>query len=198
MELEELIGRIFGSFIRLKPEHVGFFRERTVLKTYKAKELMLHSGAVERHFYFVKNGVQCLYLINSQGEKVIMGFSYTGSVSGVYDSFVMQQPSQLYLESITKSSLYSFTRKDFDDLFEQFPEFYVWRSNFIEMILFGRISREKEFMTLSAKERFDAFTKRCPEELMSIPQKYLASYLGMKPETFSRMRGLRVPQAPSQ
>ena len=80
---------------------------------------------------------------------------------------------------------------DFEEMFKRFPELLKWRANFAENILFGRLSREVEIMTLSAKDRFDAFVKRCPPELLQIPQKYLASYLNMKPETFSRLRAIR-------
>ena len=95
------------------------------------------------------------------------------------------------MEALTPSRLIAINKQKYDELFERFPEFYRWRTHFMETILFGRGSREVEMLTLSAKERFDAFIKRCPEELLQIPQKYLASYLNMKPETFSRLRSIR-------
>ena len=55
-------------------------------------------------------------------------------------------------------------------------------------MLIGRGKREIELLTLSAEERYINFMRRCPKVLLQIPQKYLASYLNMKPETFSRLR----------
>ncbi|MEM6738452.1 MAG: Crp/Fnr family transcriptional regulator, partial [Bacteroidota bacterium] len=121
----------------------------------------------------------------------IAGFSYRGEQSGVFDSFVTQKSSALFLEALTSSTLLAISRTDFKQLFEQFPEFYKWEARFLEQILIGRFSREKEMLTYNAKERFDAFMERCPKELLDIPQKHLASYLNMKPETFSRLRALR-------
>lgn len=130
-------------------------------------------------------------MINNKGEKVVFGFSYEGSVSGIYDSFVTQTPSFYFMEALTVSEVIAITKEKYDELFERFPEFYRWRALFMEEILFGRGKREVEMLTLSAKERYDAFINRCPFELLQIPQKYVASYLNMKPETFSRLRSIR-------
>jgi len=152
---------------------------------------MVEAGSVAKYFYLVVEGVQAIYIISEKGDKVIAGFSYQGEQSGVFDSFITQKPSKLFLEAITPSRLIAISKKDFEALFQEFPEFYEWEAKFLEQILFGRLDRESEIISFSAKERFDAFMKRCPPELLEIPQKYLASYLNMKPETFSRLRAMR-------
>ncbi len=120
---------------------------------------------------------------------MVLGFSYSGSPSGVFDSFIHQKPSDTFLEALKPSKLLAITRVDYLSLFEKFEGFHRWGHQFFQDILFGRLFREVELLTLSAEERYLAFMKRCPEELKVIPQKYLASYLNMKPETFSRLRG---------
>lgn len=76
----------------------------------------------------------------------------------------------------------------YQELFEKYPFFHVWGHEFFKSILLGRLFRESELLTLNSKERYIAFMKRYPDELKIIPQKYVASYLNMKPETFSRLR----------
>jgi CRP-like cAMP-binding protein len=76
----------------------------------------------------------------------------------------------------------------YHQLFDQYAELDRWGRLFFQNLLIGRVSREIELLTLPAKERYIAFMRRCPEELLRIPQKYLASYLNMTPETFSRLR----------
>lgn len=168
-----------------------FLDQHYKVKEYAAREMIVESGGFGRYFYFVLSGVQALYVLNEKGEKVIFGFSFQGSPSGAFDSFIQQKPSNFFLEALTSSYMIGITKSDFDELFIRFPEFYKWRAHFMEEILLGRMSREMELSTYTAKQRFDAFVKRCPSELMEIPQKYLASYLNMTPETFSRMRALR-------
>lgn len=190
-EIKSVFDLNFGKYVSISDEAYSFLFENFVEKEYQQRAFLTESGTVARYFYFALSGVQAGYLINSKGEKVIFGFSYQGSPSGIYDSFVTQTPSSYFMEALTPSRLIGISKEKYDQLFSQFPEFYQWRAHFMETILFGRGSREVEMLTMTAKERFDAFIKRCPDELLQIPQKYLASYLNMTPETFSRLRAIR-------
>ncbi|WP_436517883.1 Crp/Fnr family transcriptional regulator [Ekhidna sp. To15] len=191
MDKRSLFDTNFGRYISISDEAYSFLDEHFLEMEYPQKSYLVEGGSVAKYFCFALSGVQAGYLINSKGEKVIFGFSYEGSPSGIYDSFITQTPSNYFMEALTPSRLIAINKERYDQLFHRFPEFYRWRTHFMEAILFGRGSREVEMLTLSAKERFDAFIKRCPDELLQIPQKYLASYLNMKPETFSRLRALR-------
>ncbi|WP_425392988.1 Crp/Fnr family transcriptional regulator [Ekhidna sp.] len=190
-DIKVLFDKTFGKYIPLSEEANNYLSTNFQLKTYASREMIVEGGNYAKYFYFVLSGVQALYLINEKGEKIILGFSFRGSPSGAFDSFVTGEPSHFFLEALTPSTMIGITKQQWDELFDRFPEFYQWRAHFMEDLLLGRISREVEMMTLAAKERFDAFVKRCPQELLQIPQKYLASYLNMKPETFSRLRALR-------
>ncbi|MEM1258114.1 MAG: Crp/Fnr family transcriptional regulator [Bacteroidota bacterium] len=156
--------------------------------SFKQNELITEAGRIEKYFYVVLDGVQAIYLLNQKGEKVVIGFSYAGSPSGVFDSFIHQKPADTFLEALKPSRMLALSRRDYIGLFENHPAFYRWGYQFFQEILFGRLFREVELLTLSAEERYIAFMQRCPKELKVIPQKYLASYLDMKPETFSRLR----------
>lgn len=156
--------------------------------SFKQNELITEAGRIEKYFYIVFDGVQAIYLLNRKGEKVVLGFSYAGSPSGVFDSFIYQKPSDTFLQALKPSKLLAISRVDYLSLFENHPDFHKWGHLFFQEVLFGRLYREVEILTLSAEERYLAFMERCPKELQVIPQKYLASYLNMKPETFSRLR----------
>ncbi|MEO9476041.1 MAG: Crp/Fnr family transcriptional regulator [Cyclobacteriaceae bacterium] len=178
----------FGRYTNISKEAYDYLLRVFQVRELKQREFLTEAGSVERYFYFVISGVQAMYVISNKGEKVVLGFSYDGSPSGVYDSFIHETPSNYFMEALTPSKLIAINKQHYNELFERFPEFKDWRINFMETILFGRAKREVEMVTLTAKERFDAFTARCPQQLLTIPQKYIASYLNMTPETFSRMR----------
>lgn len=178
----------FFPQINFTPEDERFFRSLWSLKTFNQYDLITEVGNVERYFYFVLDGVQAIYILNEKGEKVVLGFSYAGSPSGVFDSFMSKEPSNTFLEALKPSKLLAISLNDYLGLFKRYPDFHVWGHEFFQNILFGRLHREVEILTLSAEQRYITFMQRCPEELKVIPQKYLASYLNMKPETFSRLR----------
>jgi len=180
--------RLFFPQVHLDPEGESKFRSLWVLKSFDRSALITEAGNTERFFYFVLEGVQALYILNEKGDKVILGFSYSGSPSGVFDSFIYRTPSFTFLEALKPSKMLAITWEGYQSLFELYPDFNTWGHHFFRDILIGRLYREAELLTLSAEERYKEFMQRCPEELKSIPQKYLASYLNMKPETFSRLR----------
>lgn len=183
-----LILNSFFPNLNFTKEQEQHFKSLWSLKTFNQYDFITEAGSTERYFYVVLEGVQAIYLLNDKGEKVVLGFSYTGSPSGVFDSFVQQEPSKTFLEALKPSKLLAISRSDYMSLFQTYPDFYVWGHDFFQQVLFGRLKREVEILTLSAEQRYVAFMQRCPDELKVIPQKYLASYLNMKPETFSRLR----------
>lgn len=185
--MEQLLKNAF-SIIDLNPEtHEHFFNCWESIE-YPRKAFITEAGKVEQYFYVVEYGVQAIYILTPDGDKKVIGFSFDGSFSGVYDSYLSGQPSHYFLEAITPSKLWRMKKEDYDKLFELYPEFDRWGRLAHQYLLMGRVQREVELTTLSAKERFDVFMKRCPDKLLEIPQKLLASYLNMTPETFSRMR----------
>ena len=183
-----MLKSVFNTYETLSEEALDFLVSKFEVKDYKPHDFTLEAGRVEKHFYIVISGVAMIYLINRNGERVVLGFSFDNNVSGVYDSFLKGTPSVLFLEAISSIKVLAISRDFYLDFFKKFPEMMKWRALFFEGILLGRLSRESELLTLSAEERFLSFMERCPEPLLQIPQKYLASYLNMKPETFSRMR----------
>ncbi|MEM9141927.1 MAG: Crp/Fnr family transcriptional regulator [Bacteroidota bacterium] len=184
---EEKLKSFFDK-VQLSEKEEGLFFSLWELKHFGQNQLIMEAGKVEHYFYYVLEGVQVLYILNRKGEKVVLGFSYSGSPSGVFDSFVFQSPSSTFLETLKPSQMLAIRRSNYQRLFEIWPDFHVWGHHFFRDILLGRLYREVELLTLTAKERYMEFMQRCPEELKVIPQKYLASYLNMKPETYSRLR----------
>ncbi|MEM6542133.1 MAG: Crp/Fnr family transcriptional regulator [Bacteroidota bacterium] len=178
----------FFKNVDFSEQQETFFLKSWDTYNFSQNALITQAGSIERYFYVVVEGVQALYLLNKNGEKVVLGFSYPGSPSGLFDSFIYQKPADTFLEALKPTTLLGISRSDYLSLFENNPDFHKWAHLFFQEILFGRLYREVELLTLSAEERYIAFMQRCPEELKVIPQKYLASYLNMKPETFSRLR----------
>ncbi|MCH2223274.1 MAG: Crp/Fnr family transcriptional regulator [Crocinitomicaceae bacterium] len=187
MMYQDVIRNAFAPLI-LDDEKHSYFFNNWELVTFERNELITEAGRLEKYFYVVLEGVQVIYILTADGEKKVIGFSYNGSFSGIYDSFLSNKVSRYFLEAVTPSKLVRISKKRYDDWLVNYPEFNKWGRILHQELLIGRVDREVELITKNAKQRFECFMKRCPRELRGIPQKYLASYLNMTPETYSRLR----------
>ena len=155
---------------------------------YKRKEVMTVAGEVEKYLYFVTAGVQRVFCLDGDKESTLV-FTYTGSFSGVIDSFQLQRPSPWYLETLTHSELLRMSYTDFNRLTLEFPLIERWVRLATVAALAGVLERQRELLSFTAEQKFRKLLTRSPQVLQLIPHKYLASYLGIDPATFSKLLG---------
>lgn len=154
--------------------------------SYKRKQLLTISGSTERYLYIVLEGVQRAYHLHENKEATLV-FSYSPSFSGVIDSFFLQQPSNYFLETITHSRLLRIHHNDLHALMQQHRAIESWVRLALTQVLAGALQRQVELISFSAEEKFTTLLHRSPQLLNLIPHKYLASYIGVDPATFSKL-----------
>lgn len=145
------------------------------------------AGKIEDVFHIVRHGVQRLF-IEHDGVEICLGFSYGHSWSGDYDSFIRQAPGRFNVQAVSDSELVGITYTDLQRLYDTIPAMDRFGRLILEELLVGRATREIEQIALSAEERYRRLVQRSPQLLQLVPQKDIASYLRMAPETFSRLR----------
>lgn len=154
----------------------------------KRKQLLTAQGEIEQYLYLVLDGVQRAYCIHGDREATLV-FSYTGSFSGVIDSFFLQRPSAYHLEAITGSRLLRIRYSDLTALMAQYRSIETWVRLAITRVLADTLQRHTELLTFTVEEKFTTLLHRSPHILNLIPHKYLASYIGVDPTNFSKMLG---------
>jgi CRP-like cAMP-binding protein len=122
------------------------------------------------------------------GEDICVGFAYDGSWSGEYASFITRKPARFDVVAITDSVLLGIRYADLQRLYQEVPVMERFGRLILEEVLVGRGVREVELLSLTAEERYRKLVARSPHLLQLVPQKDIASYLRMTPETFSRLR----------
>lgn len=157
---------------------------------YPRKAPICSVGQVEDRFYIVKEGVQRVSFPHD-GEDICVGFAYAGSWSGEYASFVTRRPARFDVVAMTDSVLLGIAYNDLQRLYRDVPVMERFGRLILEEVLVGRGMREVELLSLDARERYRRLVSRSPQLLQLVPQKDIASYLRMSPETFSRLRRQR-------
>lgn len=155
----------------------------------RRKTILTKAGETERYLYFVLEGVQRGFYLHDDGREATIVFSYPFSFSGIADSFLIQQPSRFFLETLTGSSFIRTEYRQVNELLLRYPNFQTCMFKALSYTFAGVLERQIEVQCFSAEEKFRALFKRSPHVLQLIPHKYLASYLGIDATTFSKLLG---------
>ncbi len=155
--------------------------------TYKRKTLLTAAGEVEKNLYFVMDGVQRAFYADEIHPDATIMFTYPHSFSGIADSFLTQTPSKYFFETLTTSHLLKTGFHQVSALMDKHHNIERWIRKATSFALAGTLERQIELMSFSAEEKFRTLLKRSPHVLQLIPHKYLASYLGLDPSTFSKL-----------
>ena len=157
------------------------------VKTIKKKEFLLQEGKVCNKITFVNIGIMRLFY-NIEGVENTIQFFFGDSWYTDYASFLTGQPSIENMQALKTSEVVQFKKEDLYKLYDSMPIF--------EKV--GRIFAENAYLSISQlnqmktneepKARYINLLKTRPELVQQIPQHYIASYLGIKPETLSRIR----------
>ena len=145
-------------------------------------------GETEQSFGLVLEGIQRLYFTTSAGTDVTVAFTYSPNYTGVPDSFFLQKPSAYVLEALTDGRMLWTDHASLMGLMDQYRELERWAWRLLAAAGAGRGKREREALTLSAEERYARLLRESPHLPDLVAQHHLASYLGMTPETLSRIR----------
>lgn len=160
-------------------------------QTFSRGEFIVRAGEVETQVHFVLEGTQTIHYLEN-GKEICVGFGYPGTILIAYPSFITGKPSEFYVQAIKKTELLSLHHADWKMLQETLPKFKdVW-FKLTEQALLGMMAREVELHLASHAERYERLLKRSPQLLQQIPQRYVASYLKMEPETLSRLKKTRT------
>ena len=155
----------------------------------KRKTILTAAGETERYLYFVLDGLQRAFYVGDDQKEATIVFTYPHSFSGVADSFLTQTASNYFFETLTASKFLRTTYKQLEELMNKFTAIQQLVLKLTAFALKGVLERQIEIQSFSAEEKFRSLLKRSPHVLQIIPHKYLASYLGIDPATFSKLLG---------
>ena len=185
--MSEVVKSALEKYINLNEDEWQTVLSKWDFVEYKKNEFLLKEGQIEHYFYIMNDGVVRLYFENNN-EDVCLGFSFNHSWSGGYDSFVTQKPSKFFLQALSEASMFRISYQNLQQLYEEVPKMERFGRLILEELITARTVREVEMMSMDTEERYNIFMSRSAHLLQLIPQKHIASYLRMTPETFSRLR----------
>jgi len=168
-------------------------KEYAIIKNYfnhkmlKKGEILHSTNTICDKYYFIETGLIRYFMINN-GEQITGGFFFEGEGYTDSNSFLTNSFSSQTAQAIESSSLLFISRADLEKLYKEVPKFERFGRILAEQALLNIRHKMDNRMLLDAKERYLNLMKYRPNVMIRIPQHYIASYLGIKPQSLSRIR----------
>jgi CRP-like cAMP-binding protein len=180
--------RHINNRVPLTEEERELIRNYLTLKKLRKRQFLLQEGDVCKSVAFVEKGALRLYKVTENGTEYIVQFALEGQLLTDLYSFFVNEPSIYNIDSIEDSELVLITRSASDELRKLSPKYqeFIFQETSEAYIQLER--RMTSVISLSLEERYQELTTNYPNIIQRLPQHMIASYMGLTPETLSRVR----------
>ncbi|MCP2029502.1 CRP-like cAMP-binding protein [Flavobacterium sp. HSC-32F16] len=183
----ESLQAIFTEILGLEKSHFNVFQNEMQIKTLKKKDYLIQEGSVCDFIAIIISGTLRSYVQNKDGE-FNNDFYLENSFVSAYTSFLTQMPTNCNIEALTDVKLYFITRNQFNNLIEKDTNFLKLAKYISDNYFIRKCKRETSFLKNTATERLEMIRILYPGIEQKVPQYHIASYLGIKPESLSRIK----------
>ena len=178
----------FNKKVLLTEEDEELIKNYLTVKKIRKRQYLLQEGDVCKCVAFVEIGAMRLYRLNEDGSEHIVIFALDGSFMTDLYSFLTNEPSTYNIDAIEDSELVLITKSASDELRKRSPQYqeFIFQATSEAYIQLER--RITSTISLILEERYKELTANYPDIIQRVPQHMIASYMGLNPETLSRVR----------
>jgi CRP-like cAMP-binding protein len=177
-----------ARYIHLTDTEKDIFLSYLHEKKIKRKEFLLSYGEICKYSAFVTAGCLRGFTVDKNGIEHVLSFAPPDWWIADMYSLISQKPGTLNIEALEDTDVILLSKTNQEKLYQEIPKFERFFRILIENSLVANQQRVVDNLSLTAEERYNIFCKRYPALIDHLPQKQIASYIGVTPEFFSRMR----------
>ncbi len=169
-------------------DEFAFIRTQFLHRRLRAGECLQRAGDVARYAAFVSSGCLRSYVIDAKGKEHIVQFAPETWWLADSDSLAKGTPTQYFYEAIEDADLLLIDGPSHQRVVERVPGYGAAQRTGLQRHAAAKDQRIVDALSASAEERYLSFLSTYPSIVRRVPQRMLASYLGVSPETLSRIR----------
>ena len=190
MEATKTFQIYLQKFIELSDDEFNEFLVPVIkVRHFGKKELITKAGEVENKFSFIAKGLARKYYKKGNHE-INTQISFEGHLILSQESFHSRLPSEYFIETIEPTTVVTITHDDLEMVYASSHRMEHLARLLITNAMVIKDRWQIQLVKMTPRERFLNFVTKNPELMQRVPQKFLASYLNIKPETFSRFKHL--------
>ncbi len=164
------------------------FVEKFEVVTLRKGDHILKEGQICTFLGFVDKGLLIYYNLSEDGDEKICDFAVENQWVTQYQSMSTGSKSLLSIKALEPTILLKISYQNLINIAEKIPRIETYYKKMIDNFLFTMVGRTNDFQNLVAEERYSKFVKENPQLIQRLPQYYLASFLGIAPQSLSRIR----------
>jgi CRP-like cAMP-binding protein len=176
------------SSLRLTEEEQMIIETKFHHKRLRRKQYFLQEGDVCKQIAFIVRGAARMYSVDEKGHEHIVRFGLETWWLGDHESFNLLTPSRFHIEMLEDTDLLVITTMNAYELRDQVKGFDLTIKAMDKQLSIATQKRIHAAISMTAEERYEDLVNTYPQFLQRFPQNMVASYLGISPETLSRMR----------
>jgi CRP-like cAMP-binding protein len=184
----ETLRKALSKHITLTDDEFDAFVRHFTLRKYRKKQYVLQQGDICRHLFYVVKGCIRSFEVDDTGKEHIIQFSIEDWWVGDMESSTAQIPSRLNIECLENCELLFIEQTALERLYIEIPKLERFFRIIVQNAFMVSQRRLLAVMSKTALERYLEFTERYPQFMERIPNHHIASYLGIAPESLSRLR----------
>lgn len=184
--MQEEIFKFLSDFVELTEEEKAIVAENSFFQFYPAGHQLVREGQFAKHCFFVIKGLLRSYYIQEGEEKVTEIFSEQAPINPV--SYITGQPSTYYISCIEDSIISISDENRTKEFFERLPRMKDIGIQVMTAINAKQQLAFDDFKNLEPEKRYEKLLATRPDLVNRIPQYMIASYLGIQPQSLSRIR----------
>lgn len=188
----EKIRAYFERSVPITDEQFEFIKTQFAPRKVKKGEFLVREGEISKFGIFVASGCLRTYTIDGTGKEHILQFSVEDWWTGDRNGMVSGTPASCFIDALEDSEVLLFNNDALQKLMEYIPGVAAQYARGLQKHTAATDERLSASMSASAEERYENFLRTYPSIAQRVPQHMIASYLGISPETLSRIRKQRT------
>ncbi len=186
MNTKNILVEYFSQYITLSPEEVELIKQADIIRAYKKNDILLREGETAKVCYLVLKGCVKRYYIEDGQERIMEFYTENDPIATV--SYTNKVPSKYYLSCVEPCLISTGTEEGTEEFLKNFPRFIPIFVKMGDNITAKKQMFLDDFKNLSPEQRYQKLIDTRPDLINRVPQYMIASYLGIQPESLSRIR----------